>query len=216
MPLLPKKKAFEIKDSMTLTDLLHNAKVTDDPVLAFACLKRAEIMAPDSLEVQRALLMHGRLHERGRVAGDFSVIKCYILHSFEHPEKHSPQEQEQMARELFCDLHLKACLELSTQPEVFLKDYLAELCADYMRIFIAGDTSHAPAIFGLATKGMLHRYLAKPANDLLRNALSSPWLSLDEQLLLARSFYQAFYRQMDGQSRELDKLLGAEICRTLA
>ena len=216
MPLFSKKKANELKDSMTLTDLLHEARVTEDPVFAYACLMRAVIMAPDSLEVQRALLMHGRLHERGQVAGDFSVIKCYILHSFEHPEKHSPQEQEQMAREAFDDPRLKTCLELSTQPEVFLRDYLAELCADYMRVFIAGDTSHAPAIFGLATKGMLHRYLAKPANDLLRNVLSSPWLSLDEQLLLARGFYQAFYRQMEGQTKELDKLLGAEICRTLA
>ena len=214
--MFSKKKVNEIKDSMTLSDLLHEAKVTDDPVFAYACLKRAEIMAPDSLEVQRALLMHGRLHERGRVAGDYSVIKCYLLHSFEHPEKHSQQEQEQMARELFNDPYLKNCLDLSPQPEAFMKDYLAELCAEYMHIFIAGDTSHAPLVFGLATKGMLHRYLAKPANDLLRNALSSPWLSMEEQLLLARGFYQAFYRQMDGQTKELDTLLGAEICRSLA
>jgi len=214
--MFSKKKVNEIKDSMTLADLLHEAKVTDDPVFAYACLKRAEIMAPDSLEVQRALLMHGRLHERGRVVGDYSVIKCYLLHSFEHPEKHSQQEQEQMARELFNDPYLKNCLDLSPQPEAFMKDYLAELCAEYMHIFIAGDTSHAPLVFGLATKGMLHRYLAKPTNDLLRNALSSPWLSVEEQLLLARGFYQAFYRQMDGQTKELDILLGAEICRSLA
>jgi hypothetical protein len=214
--LFSKKKVNEIKDSMTLSDLLHEAKVTDDPVFAYACLKRAEIMAPDSLDVQRALLMHGRLHERGRVAGDYRVIKCYLLHCFEHPEKHSEQEQEQMAREIFDSPHLKNCLALSPQPEAFMKDYLTELCAEYMHIFIAGDTSHAPAIFGLATKGMLHRYLAKPSNDLLRNVLSSPWLSEEEQLLLARSFYQAFHRQMEGQTKELDKLLGAEICRTLA
>lgn len=214
--MFSKKKVNEIKDSMTLADLLHEAKVTDDPVFAHACLKRAEIMAPDSLDVQRALLMQGRLHERGRVAGDYSVIKCYLLHCFEHPEKHSQQEQEQMAREIFDNPHLKNCIALSPQPEAFLKDYLTELCAEYMHIFIAGDTSHAPAIFGLATKGMLHRYLAKPSNDLLRNVLSSPWLSAEEQLLLARSFYQAFHRQMEGQTKELDKLLGAEICRTLA
>ncbi|MHC1786642.1 MAG: hypothetical protein AB9880_06255 [Christensenellales bacterium] len=216
MPFFSKKQAPVVRDNMTLTDLLHEAKVSDDPVYAKACLDRAEILAPDSIAVQRALLMHGRLHERGKVPADYHVIKCYLLHAFEHPEAHSAQEQQRMAEELFSDPRLLTCLRLSEDSDAFLRAYLAELCQEYMRIFILSDGSHAPRVFGISNKSQLHRYLAVPTSDTIRSMLSSPWLDAAQQRLAARAFYEAFSKQMDGQTKELDRLLGAEICQTLA
>ncbi len=216
MPLFARKQKPQVRDNMSLTELLHEAKVSDDAVYAKACLDRAEILAPDSLAVQRALLMFGRLHERGRVAADFSVIKCYLLHGFEHPEAYTEDVLRRQARELFEDPRLQACLKLSPDPDSFMRDYLAELCQEYMRIFIAGDASHAPRIFGLSHRSSLHRYLAVPASRTIINMLSSPHLDSDQQRLLARSFYEAFSRQMQGQTQELDRLLGAQICQALA
>lgn len=216
MPLFSRKQRPQVRDNMSLAELLHEARVTDDAVYAKACLDRAEILAPDSLEAQRALLMHGRLHERGRDPGDFSVIKCYLLHGFEHPEEYSEEALRRQAQELFCDPRLKACLALSPDPEGFLKDYLAELSQQYMHLFVAGDSSHAPRLFGFSHRSSLPRYLAMPASDIIRNMLSSPFLDAEQQRLLARSFYEAFSRQMEGRTTELDRQLGPQLCQALA
>lgn len=216
MPWFQKKNKLQVDDTMTLEQLLHEASISRDPGYAYRCLERAEVMAPDSLKVQRALLMHGRLHERDRRAADYSVIKCYLLHAFEHPERHPEAEQQRMARELFDHRRLQACLALAEDPQAFLNDYLEELSQEYMRLFIAGDSSHAPRVFGISPRQQLHRYLARPAADVIRNLLLSPFLSEEEQLMAARAFYRAFYKQMQGQTKDLDRLLGAEICGVLA
>ena len=75
-----------------------------DPVYAHARLKRAEILAPDSLEVQKALLLLGCLHERQRRPADYSLIKCYLLHAFEHPES-IPRKS--------CSIWRASCLTIS-------------------------------------------------------------------------------------------------------
>ena len=212
MPWFQRKSKPRLNDTLTLDQLLHEAKTARDPVYAYECLKRADVMAPDSLKVQRALLMHGRLHERDGKAADYSVIKSYLLHAFEHPEQHKEEEQQRMARELFDHRQLKACLALSDDPASFLNDCLEELSQDYVRLFIAGDSSHVPRVFGISPRQQLHRYLAKPAADVIQSILISPYLDVEEQRMLAR----AFYKQMQGQSQELDRLLGAEICGVLA
>ena len=203
-------------DTMSALDLVHEARVSDDPVYAHTCLKRAEVLAPDSLEVQRALLLLGRLHERDRRPADYSLIKCYLLHGFEHPEKHTEEELERMARELFDDKRLHSCLALAADANAFLEGYLGDLSDEYMRIFIAGESGHAPRVFGLSIKHQMANYLARPAADVIRNALSSPYLDAGQQRMVARAFYKAFYRQMNGDTKALDGLLGAEVCRALA
>ncbi len=216
MPLFGKKSAPVVSDALSAMDLLHEAKLSDDPIYAHACLTRAEILAPDSLEVQRALLLLGRLHERGKKVGDYSVIKSYLLHPFEHPEKHPEEEQRRMARELFDEPRLKTCLSLTDKPDEFLQAYLLELAQQYMHLFVAGDSSHAPRLFGLSYKGSLHKYLARPASDMIHNVMSSPYLDAGEQVMLGKALYRAFYHQVDGQVKELDRLLGAQLCHALA
>lgn len=216
MPWFSKKKSIAVPENMDEMDLLHEAKSSDDPVYAYACLKRAETLDPDNLEVQRAMLMLGRLHERGRNPADFSAIKSYLLHSFEHPEKYAEAELKAAADQLFGDPRLLRCLTLAPDPNAFLEKYLDDLAEEYMRIFIAGDSSHAPRVFGMSIKAQLHSYLARPTAELISNTLLSPYLSLEQQRLVSRAVYRAFSRQMGGETKALDKLLGAEICRVIA
>lgn len=216
MPWFFKKTEPEIPDDLDLFGLLSAARKASDPRHAWKLLQRAEVLAPDSLDVQRALLMHGRLHERSPKALDYSVVKCYILHAFEHPEQHSEEELKDMAQELFEHRKLQECLRLSPDPNAFLKQYLEDLSQEYLRIFVISDSSHVPRIFGLQAPGQLHKYLAKPAADIIRNMLSSPFLSAEHQTLAARAFYQAYHRQVEGRVEALDALLGEAICRALA
>ena len=216
MPWFSKKQDFTVPENMDETDLLHEAAQSDDPAYAHACLKRAETLDPDSLAVQRALLMLGRLHERGKKPADYSLIKSYLLHSFEHPEKYTEAALEAAADELFRGPQLLRCLDLAPDPQAFLEQYLDDLAAEYIRIFIAGDSSHAPRVFGLSVKAQLHSYLARPTADMISNALQSPFLTKEQQRLTARSVYRAFSRQMGGETKALDSLLGPDICRVIA
>ena len=216
MPRFSKKQGISVPENMDETDLLYEAGRSDDPAYAYACLKRAETLDPDSLAVQRALLMLGRLHERGKKPADYSLIKSYLLHSFEHPEKYTEAALEAAADELFRGPRLQRCLDLAQDTRAFLEEYLDDLAAEYMRIFITGDSSHAPRVFGLSVKARLHSYLARPTADMIINALQSPFLTKEQQRLVARSVYRAFSRQMGGETKTLDSLLGAEICRVIA
>ncbi len=211
MAWFKREKKPVIDDRMSVMDLLHAARTAKDPNYTHACLKRAEVLAPESLEVQKALLLFGRLRERGRRVPDFSVIKSWLLHPYEHPEDHDEEEQRRMARELFEEKRLQQCLKMADNPQDFLQSYLNALCDEYMRIFIAGESSHAPRVFGISHKASLHKYLAKPVNDMIRNIYLSPFLTEDEQRLLAPCVYKAFYRFVSGEVKELDSLLGAQL-----
>lgn len=216
MPWFFRKTEPSMPDDIDLFGLLSAARKASDPRHAWKLLQRAEIMAPDSLDVQRALLMHGRLHERNPRALDYGVVKCYLLHGFEHPEKHSEEELKEMARELFEHRRLQTCLSLSPDPDAFMKQYLEDLAGEYLRIFVISDSTHVPRIFGMQAPGQLHKYLARPAADIISNMMSSPFLSAQQQVLAAKAFYRAFYRQVEGRVDALSELLGEAICRALA
>lgn len=200
----------------TIGSLLARARDAQDPARRYALLLEAEQLAPDDLEVQRALLLHGRLHERDGRRLDFSVIQCYLFHVFEHPEQHDEAAQERSARALLEEPRLLRCLTLAPDPKAFLNDYLTELAGEYVRIFILPDRTHAPWAFGLALPNRRGRYMARPAADVIRNLFSCPWYTMAQQRLTARAFYQAYYRAMDGDVQALDELLGGDLCRKLA
>jgi hypothetical protein len=215
MPLFNKKPQAPDLSGLTMEKLLFMADTETDPVLIHSALSRAEELAPDDLGIQRRLLLLGRLYLRSNKVMDFSVIKSWLLHAFEHPDKHVDAEAKRMARELFDEPRLKRCLELAPDKAAFLRDYHEELSRDYIRIFIAADNTHVPRVFGISFKGNLSRYLAIPSRDIISNILASPWLSEEESVPLAKAFYRAFYDHVHGEVRELDRLLGAEICGQL-
>ena len=211
MPLFKKKTAQPDYEGLSLEQLLFEADTRDDPQLVYAALKKAEQMAPENLDIQRRLLMHGRLHERNNKHVDFSVIKCHLLNSFEHPDKHREEDIRKMHRALFDEEQLQKCLAMAPDAAAFHRGYLEDLSKEYIRIFLAPDSSHSPRVFGISFKGNLQKYLAAPAKDIISNILSSPYLDSGEAILLAKAFYRAFYEYAQGEVRELDSRLGAEI-----
>lgn len=211
MRLFSKKSPLPDLEGKSPEELLMLVDSLADPKDKYAVLMKAETLEPDNLEVQRRLLLHGRWHERNPNKVDFSTIKSFLLNAFEHPEKHELSTQRAMARELFDDPRLQRCLELSQDKPAFLKAYLEDLSRDYMHIFVVGDNSHVPRVFGLSFKGGLQKYLALPARDIISNIFQSPYLNREEARVLAQAFYRAFYEYAHGQVSELDSRLGLEL-----
>lgn len=195
--------------------LLVRARAASDPRDAHAYFAAAETLDPLDLTIQRELLLRGELHKRDAKNVSFFVIKSYILHAFEHPEKHTGEERKRMIREIFDHERLQNCLTLCEDKSAFLRDYLYDLSLDYVRIFIAPDTTHRPAVLGITLNGRLPAALAKPAGDMIINALACTLLSDAEQTLLAASFYRAYRDYMHGETQPLDALLGDDLVRLL-
>lgn len=208
MGLFGKKYAPPAVDGLSVDTLFARARGAEDPRDAHAYLAQAEVLAPNDLRIQKELLLRGDLHLRDPKRINFFVIKCYILHAFEHPEKHAEDEQKRMIREVFDHPRLKRCLELADAPEAFLQEYLDALCTEYMQLFIAGDSSHTRNILGINLGNRLPSLLAVPTADVLRNIYACRLLSPDEQRLLGRAFYRAFSAHVNGQTQPLDALLG--------
>jgi hypothetical protein len=215
MPLFSKKKEPALREGLTLEQLLYIADTQEDPARVYEALSRAEQLAPEDLNIQRRLLLHGRLHERNPKNLDFSVIKSFLLNAFEHPEKHRPEDLRKMERELFDEPRLQRALELAQDRAAFLRSYLEDLSRDYMRVFISSDSSHVPKVLGFSFKGALPRYLAMPALDILKNVFSSPYLSREEAQVLGKAFYRAFFEQVQGETKVLDAQLGPELLALL-
>ncbi len=188
---------------------LKKAQEESDPVKRYALLKKAEEAAPEDLRVQKALLLHGRFHERDRRKVDFSVIKCYLLHAFEVPEEHTHAQREQMVRELFEEERLQKAMALAGDPQAFLKEYLTALSGEYIRLFLKGSSRYMKPIFGFAPVGKPQRLLAEPVADMIERMLSEPLLTGPRQELLSRAFYAGFAQEFQGETLFLEEALGS-------
>ncbi len=192
-----------------ISGLLRLAQEESDPVKRYALLQRAEEAAPDNLQVQKALLLHGRLHERDKRKIDFSVIKCYLLHVFEEPETYSFAKREEKIQGLFTEDRLVRAMDKAPDGQAFLKDYLTSLSQEYIHLFLRGSSRHMRPIFGFAPAGKPARLLAAPAALMIRCILKEPALSQDQRELLARAFYKA-YDQEFSETAHLDEMLGEQ------
>lgn len=208
MGLFAKKYTPPRMDGMDVDTLYARGRSAEDPRDAHAFLSRAEELAPEDLRIQKELLLRGDLHKRDSHNITFFVIKCYLLHAFEHPEKHSEEEKQRMARELFDHERVKKCLSIAPDAQEFLYDYLLDLCREYVRLFIAGDTSHTRALLGITISSKQPLFLSIPAFDVLNNIFLCPHLTEEEQLLLSRAFYHAYHAHMEGRTQPLDERLG--------
>ena len=168
-------------------------------------LLQAEALFPESLALQKELLL------LGEEAEGWKSLKCFLLHAFEHPEMHTEEEEKSMAREIFSHPRLEKCLRLSPDPQAFMQAYLSAICGQYIEIFIENQREHVPGLLGYVMPGRLRKYFALPMGDVIRNIFLCPFLSAEEQSLLAGVFYRACFRHLNGQTDALDGQLGEEI-----
>lgn len=174
----------------------------------YEALLKAEAENPQDLSVKRELLLLGN---GWRMDGDPASIKSYLFHGFEHPEMHDEEDLQRMAREFFDDPRLKRCLQLAGQPSDFIREYLRELSGRYIDMFIWHQKEHVPSLFGFVLPKRLPGYLAVPMGDVIQNIFLCPFLSVEEQQMLAGAFYRACYEFLNGQTAHLDDYLGADI-----
>jgi hypothetical protein len=189
--------------------LLRKAQEESDPVRRYAFLQRAEEADPGNLQVQKALLLHGRLHERDRHRIDFAVIKCYLLHVFEEPESYSFAQREDKIKELISEDRLVKAMDMAPDGQAFLRDYLTALSQEYIHLFLRGSSRHMKPIFGFAPAGKPSRLLAAPAAGMLRCMMKEQALSQDQRDMLAGAFYKAYGLEFQGETAYLDEALGA-------
>jgi hypothetical protein len=189
--------------------LLRRAQEESDPVKRYALLQKAEDAAPNNLQVQKALLLHGRLHERDKRKIDFSVIKCYLLHVFEEPDAYLFAKREDKIRELFSEDRLVKAMDMAPDGQVFLGEYLTALSQEYIHLFLRGSSRHMKPIFGFAPAGKPSRLLAEPAAKILRCMLLEEALPDDQREMLAGAFYKAYGLEFQGETTYLDEALGA-------
>ncbi|MDO5022552.1 MAG: hypothetical protein Q4E07_04355 [Eubacteriales bacterium] len=215
MPIFGKKNIKEVPMDADVNALLDIARKEADPAFRHKLLMRARDINPDDLAVQKAILMLGKLHEKSDKGVDFTKIKCYMLHVFEHPEKHTEEDIRSSAEELFHDPQLMLCLRLANDSRDFLEKYLTEIFGDYIRIFLAGDSSNVPSLFGIRPKHSVGRYLAKPMADIISNMMSCPYFTKEQQKLTSGLFYRCSFRFLGGEVKWLDEQLGTEVLRHL-
>lgn len=216
MFLFKTKKQKTVPMDADINTLLMLANSESDPVFRYKLLLRARDINPDDLAVHRALLMLGKLHEIKPKDVDFSKIKCFLIDVFENPGKYNEEEIKIKAVEMLHDPQLKLCLELASDSDVFMREYLEDLFQDYIRIFLAGDSSKVPSLFGLRPRHSIGRYLARPMANIIRNMMSCPYYSPEEQRLSSGQFYRACYRFLCGEIKWLHEALGNEILRHIS
>ena len=202
--ILKARKPLRQEDPQALK-LLEAAEKAQDPVKRFKLLSDALSLYPDSLALNRALLFHGRLHERDGKTVDYSVIKCYLLHPFEAPGEHTPQERQACFAELFEGEQLQKCMALSPDGESFYQDYLAEICAQYVQIFLKGSSRHMVSMFGIPL-GKPEKNLSHPAAKIIRAIQAEELLTPRQKEDLAAAFRQGYLKVL-GSTDYLDALL---------
>lgn len=207
-----RKMEMPLPENVSL--LLSMAVEEEEPVRKEKCLLKAADIAPHDLEVQKALLLLGDLARRDPKKVDFSVIKCYVLHAFEHPEQHDEDTQKRMVREIFDHPQLHKCLSLAVDQHAFMRDYLGALCREYLHTFIEGQREHTGGWLGFQWIGRRVKALSMPCADMVRHMLLCPFMTEAESTLLISVFYRECLSFL-GETKYLDGALGDAICRLI-
>ena len=190
--------------------LIDQAEAERDPRKRYAMLTAAEEKYPQSLGVAQSLLFLGRLHERGGKNVDFSIIKCYLFMPYLEPEKFSEQEKDKFREELFVHPQLEKCLALCEDKEAFLRMYLLRLEGEFVQLFLRGDSRYMRRIFGFGMDGRAAKLLASPVAIMLSNIRKDDKLSEAHREMLMRTLYQAFSKDVAGETQWLDTRLKEE------
>lgn len=152
---------------------------------------------PNDFGANRALLYHGRLHVDciTRRGIDYSVVKCYLFNVFESPEKYTDAELDAKYAELLEGEQLKKVLSLCGDADVFFRDYIRCLAAQYVDLFIRGESRNSTVMFGFRRSlDSTAKLCAEPVREMLRTIAQSARLDgREETRALLRSSVQAGY-----------------------
>lgn len=161
---------------------------------------------PDDFGANRALLYHGRLHEnlmRRGGAIDYGIIKSYLLNIFESPDRYTEKELDERYFELLQGEQLQKVLSLCDDPDAFLADYLGRLSAQYVELFIRGESRNSTVMFGIRRSlDSTAKMCAGSVRKMLTNLRESQRLNghENERAMLISSVRGAFDTLFPGKS----------------
>lgn len=187
--------------------LLEKARREEDPVKKHALLMDLRSQHPDTIEVEREVLMLGRLHERSRRDVSFRNIKCYLLQIYLDDRELSREDVTEMRQELFHHPQLEVCQRLAPDAEQFTREYLEALSGDFIQLFLEGSNLYMRSFFGFVNHRNAPALLAPHAARMLENMSGDDELSPDEKQMLLTAFYRAFSARMNGDTAKLDERL---------
>jgi hypothetical protein len=201
----PRPKVSSLpKESLAL---LEKARREEDPVRKHALLMELRSQHPDTLDIERELLMLGRLHERSRRDVSFRNIKCYLLQIYLDTQGLSGDDIADMRRELFHHPQLEVCQRLAPDGDAFTREYLEDLSGDFIQLFLEGSNLYMRSLFGFVNHRNAPALLAPHAARMLENISGDDQLTQSERQTLLTAFYRAFALRMNGETAKLDKCL---------
>lgn len=195
------------EEPQAVTQLLQQTAHMTDPRKKHELLQQALAQYPDSLALNQALLYLGRLYERGGKDVDFSVIKCFLLKPYLDPEEFSHQRKAELYQELFSHPLLEKCLALAGDRDGFMRAYLLHLSEAFISLFLRGDSRYMRRFLGFGLEGRAAKLLAGPAAYMLNTMRKDAFLTPPQRDMLMQQFYQAFSREMGGDTSFLDQQL---------
>lgn len=172
------------------------------PGRKYEIIMEALAASPDDFEANRALLFHGRLHERMSVRGgslSFDTIKCHLMSVFETPQAYSDAELDEKYAELLRGPQLQRVMALSGDADAFFEAYLYRLAREYMDMFIAGSSKNSTLLFGVrrSPKSFAEK-CAPPARAMLAEIAASRRLTERERALLLGAVRAAYAQVFAG------------------
>ncbi len=187
--------------------LLAHVETQSDPRRKHDLLMQALAEHPGSLAIAEEILFMGRLHERGKRALDFSIIKSYLLNLYLEPETLTPEKQASMRRELFDHPDLERCLALTADPATFTTHYLHRLSDQFIQLFLRGSTKYMRRYFGFGLDSRAPKLLAAPVAKMLHAMHADAALTNEQRSQLMHAFHDSFSENMGGEIRWLTETM---------
>ena len=166
---------------------------------------------PDDFGANRALLYHGRLHEGLTKRGgaiDYSIVKCFLFNIFAKPQDYSEKELDERYAELLEGAQLKKVLSLCGDSDAFFRDYIRVLGAQYVELFIRGESRNSTYAFGFRRSAdSAAKMCAADVNAMLRTIAESSRLDGREEMraLLTEAVRAGYDALFPGKSAYLEK-----------
>lgn len=187
--------------------LLEKARREEDPVRKHELLQALREKHPNALDIQREILLLGKLYQRDRRTVSFHRIKCYLLQIYLDDRELSREKIADMRRELFSDPQLMLCRQLAPDPEQFTREYLSRLSEDFIQLFLEGSNLYMRSFLGFVNHRNAPALLAPYAARMLEAMSRDKELTEEQRGQLTAAFYQAFRTRMNGDTAKLDEQL---------
>ncbi|MBR5379119.1 MAG: hypothetical protein IK140_01145 [Clostridia bacterium] len=182
-----------------LEERLREARAEDDPVTKYALLMKLREEYPGRLEVEREILYLGRMYERGG-RPDFYRIPFWPLSALEKPREFSRGMRREMLTRFFENPELERVAGMAPDREAFIGEYLDEMAAGYVDLFIKHSNANSMFLGFRLSKADNERRCEKALIPMLINVNKSENVPPQWKDRLCRALVKGFERAFDSDA----------------